>query len=45
MKAGRETEAKRMLEFEVCEDVSEDRPVAREFGTVHGWTHSKDQDW
>ena len=45
VKAGRETEAKRMLELEVYEGVSEDRPVPREFGTVHGWTHSKDQDW
>ena len=44
VRAGRETEVKRMLEF-CMKRSARNRPVARESGTVLGWTHRKDQDW
>ena len=41
-RAGRETEVKRMLEFEVYEEVNEQQAhVKRKSGTVLGWIHRK----
>ena len=45
VKAGRETEIKRMLEFEVYDEVFEELAVARESGTVPGWTHRRKWVW
>ena len=41
VKAGRESEVKRMLEFELYEEVQ----VASVSGTVLGWTHRRSQEW
>ena len=45
VKAGRETEVKRMLDVGVYEEVSEEQARGKRIWKVLGWTHRKDQDW
>ena len=45
VRAGRETEVKRMLEFEVCEEVIEPQACGKRiWNSAWCWTHRKDQD-
>ena len=45
VRAGRETEVKRMLEFEMYEEVNEEQVRGKRIWTVLGWIHRRDQDW